>query len=118
MSSRPPRSTRTDTLFPYTTLFRSPQSRSGGDVRQKRGQGADRRRAVSADLSQCSDQDLAILARAHREDAYREFLRRYKAGVYRFIVRQIVDADEAMDLTQEAFVAGFSALARDRKSVV
>src|SRR3546814_16829714 len=24
MSRRPPRSTRTDTLFPYTTLFRSP----------------------------------------------------------------------------------------------
>src|SRR3546814_1199172 len=27
MIRRPPRSTRTDTLFPYTTLFRSPQSR-------------------------------------------------------------------------------------------
>src|SRR3546814_15819248 len=27
----PPRSTRTDTLFPYTTLFRSPDSRRGGD---------------------------------------------------------------------------------------
>src|SRR3546814_10901320 len=26
MSRRPPRSTRTDTLFPYTTLFRSPDS--------------------------------------------------------------------------------------------
>src|SRR3546814_15097436 len=25
MIRRPPRSTRTDTLFPYTTLFRSPQ---------------------------------------------------------------------------------------------
>src|SRR3546814_1200546 len=25
MSRRPPRSTRTDTLFPYPTLFRSPQ---------------------------------------------------------------------------------------------
>src|SRR3546814_1915617 len=25
MRRRPPRSTRTDTLFPYTTLFRSPQ---------------------------------------------------------------------------------------------
>src|SRR3546814_14701279 len=25
MLRRPPRSTRTDTLFPYTTLFRSPQ---------------------------------------------------------------------------------------------
>src|SRR3546814_13705999 len=28
MIRRPPRSTRTDTLFPYTTLFRSPASRS------------------------------------------------------------------------------------------
>src|SRR3546814_17741364 len=27
MIRRPPRSTRTDTLFPYTTLFRSPQLR-------------------------------------------------------------------------------------------
>src|SRR3546814_5132409 len=26
----PPRSTRTDTLFPYTTLFRSPRRRSAG----------------------------------------------------------------------------------------
>src|SRR3546814_7667798 len=26
MIPRPPRSTRTDTLFPYTTLFRSPQT--------------------------------------------------------------------------------------------
>src|SRR3546814_12428312 len=28
MIRRPPRSTRTDTLFPYTTLFRSPYSRT------------------------------------------------------------------------------------------
>src|SRR3546814_3565504 len=27
MIRRPPRSTRTDTLFPYTTLFRSPERR-------------------------------------------------------------------------------------------
>ena len=65
-----------------------------------------------ADLTQRSDQELATLARAHREDAYRELLRRYKAGVYRLIVKQIGDADEAMDLTQESFVAGFSALDR------
>src|SRR3546814_18017019 len=32
MTRRPPRSTRTDTLFPYTTLFRSVQSRSGETV--------------------------------------------------------------------------------------
>src|SRR3546814_7847481 len=30
MIRRPPRSTRTDTLFPYTTLFRSPGGSSGG----------------------------------------------------------------------------------------
>src|SRR3546814_5379606 len=37
MIRRPPRSTRTDTLFPYTTLFRSNSQRSrsadhGGDI--------------------------------------------------------------------------------------
>src|SRR3546814_1294857 len=31
MIRRPPRSTRTDTLFPYTTLFRSPQDRRRAD---------------------------------------------------------------------------------------
>src|SRR3546814_5090835 len=31
MIRRPPRSTRTDTLFPYTTLFRSVPRRNGGD---------------------------------------------------------------------------------------
>src|SRR3546814_16285600 len=32
MILRPPRSTRTDTLFPYTTLFRSPDLRGDVDV--------------------------------------------------------------------------------------
>src|SRR3546814_14627468 len=31
MIRRPPRSTRTDTLFPYTTLFRSARRRGGGE---------------------------------------------------------------------------------------
>src|SRR3546814_12810709 len=31
MIRRPPRSTRTDTLFPYTTLFRSAAERGNGD---------------------------------------------------------------------------------------
>src|SRR3546814_4930440 len=33
MIRRPPRSTRTDTLFPYTTLFRSPRVHPGGGAR-------------------------------------------------------------------------------------
>src|SRR3546814_14252950 len=43
MIRRPPRSTRTDTLFPYTTLFRSrprgragARGRTGGTARQRR----------------------------------------------------------------------------------
>src|SRR3546814_18077102 len=38
MSRRPPRSTRTDTLFPYTTLFRSQHEEVGGDgIAEQRG---------------------------------------------------------------------------------
>src|SRR3546814_12845716 len=36
MIRRPPRSTRTDTLFPYTTLFRSPRLRQGLRIRPRR----------------------------------------------------------------------------------
>src|SRR3546814_2392506 len=38
MIRRPPRSTRTDTLFPYTTLFRSAR-RAGGAIRDRRAEG-------------------------------------------------------------------------------
>src|SRR3546814_8446712 len=36
MIRRPPRSTRTDTLFPYTTLFRSPRRRRASARRRDR----------------------------------------------------------------------------------
>src|SRR3546814_20074627 len=38
MIRRPPRSTRTDTLFPFTTLFLSPHLRRRG-VQRRRGRG-------------------------------------------------------------------------------
>src|SRR3546814_7815160 len=46
MIRRPPRSTRTDTLLPYTTLFRS----DGTDVYFARQQVAERLKEVSAQL--------------------------------------------------------------------
>src|SRR3546814_5375661 len=46
MILRPPTSTRTDTLFPYTTLFRSPHHADGGDRRG--GDSAARPRYLSA----------------------------------------------------------------------
>src|SRR3546814_7903216 len=44
MIRRPPRSTRTDTLFPYTTLFRSRSDRrAGGRDAGRRGRRGSRR---------------------------------------------------------------------------
>src|SRR3546814_14967783 len=40
MIRRPPRSTRTDTLCPYTTLFRSRGMRVGAPEMKKQGKGA------------------------------------------------------------------------------
>src|SRR3546814_14899074 len=49
MIRRPPRSTRTDTLFPYTTLFRS-ECRSGGKARLRRDVGLSRAAVKFLDL--------------------------------------------------------------------
>src|SRR3546814_11312349 len=52
MIRRPPRSTRTATLFPYTTLFRSAQAARRGEARAARcgdaDAGADRPRGLRA----------------------------------------------------------------------
>src|SRR3546814_2375600 len=47
MIRRPPRSTRTDTLFPYTTRFRS---EIVGDLKEGIEQGADARAGVAVEL--------------------------------------------------------------------
>jgi len=67
---------------------------------------------VTIDLSQCTDRELAALAASGRQDVYREFLARYKSPVFRLIRSTVGDEGEAMDLTQETFVAGFAALDR------
>nr|WP_209023887.1 RNA polymerase sigma factor [Sphingopyxis italica] len=63
-------------------------------------------------MSHYSDRDLAALALRGRQDAYREFLTRYKVPVFRLIRSNVGDEGDAMDLTQESFVAGFAALGR------
>jgi RNA polymerase sigma factor CnrH len=67
---------------------------------------------VSLDFSQCSDGELAALAIGGQERAYREFLRRYREPVYRLVRNTIRDSEEALDVTQESFVAAFAALRR------
>src|SRR3546814_14226378 len=69
MIRRPPRSTRTDTLFPYTTLFRSELSRRGG-----------RRRAVAVKrrivVLQGIDGDIGAERRVRGVEREQDFLPR------------------------------------------
>src|SRR3546814_16598895 len=68
MIRRPPRSTRTDTLFPYTTLFRSRIAVEFRDVRPgTKGLGAGAGDDDAADR-------VAVVARRHRrDDRFRHF---------------------------------------------
>src|SRR3546814_2804330 len=72
MRRRPPRSTRTATLFPYPTLFRSQASRPAADAvrgrRAERPVGVDRRRGpgsrIVADVDLVTSADRQVRARA------------------------------------------------------
>src|SRR3546814_2152693 len=59
MILRPPRATRTDTLFPYTTLFRSREIASAVN-NQPRGRVTDRGN-IEVTLSSCTDQPIGSL---------------------------------------------------------
>src|SRR3546814_8210176 len=58
MIRRPPRSTRTDTLFPSTTLFRSQRRAFMGHDRRSYPEAHDRRRHEHGDDAQADDQIL------------------------------------------------------------
>src|SRR3546814_4195975 len=65
MIRRPPESTRTDTLFPYTTLFRSNERRTrsaNGKTRLR----PIHQQSVLLGLQQPRHEDAAIIAIAHR----------------------------------------------------
>ncbi len=63
-------------------------------------------------LTDGSDAEIAALALAGRQDAYRELLARHREPVFRLVRATTGDPHEALDITQETFVAAFAALAR------
>lgn len=67
---------------------------------------------MTLDLGGCSDGELAALALAGRQAAFGELMRRHRDGVYRLARGHTGDADAALDVTQQSFLAAFSALAR------
>ena len=63
-------------------------------------------------LDDASDGELAALARSGTQAAYRALTERHREAIYRLVRSAIGDADEALDVTQETFVAAFGALDR------
>jgi RNA polymerase sigma factor (sigma-70 family) len=67
---------------------------------------------VSAPLDDRTDADLVALHRSGGQPAFAALMRRHKQPLYRLILAQTGDAEDAFDLLQETFVAAHAALAR------
>jgi RNA polymerase sigma factor CnrH len=67
---------------------------------------------VEAAAPEASDGELVAEALAGRETGYRRLLQRHRDPVYRLLRSLTGDADAAVDITQEAFIAGFAAIDR------
>lgn len=67
---------------------------------------------MSLDWTTLTDGELAALSVAGRQAAFVEIMRRHRQPVFRLARAWANDPDEALDLTQETFVAAHRALAR------
>ena len=63
-----------------------------------------------ADLASVTDQEIVALARAGREAAYRELIRRYERPIFSLLFRMVRDRQLAEDLAQETFIKALNAL--------
>src|SRR3546814_1729469 len=86
MSLRPPRSTRTDTLFPYTTLFRSLRAEEQGGNRENRvsriADSRHRSRPPRRRLTACSDGEIPVIARSEEHTSELQSLMRISYAVF------------------------------------
>ncbi len=67
---------------------------------------------MTAAAPEPDDRTLAARALAGQQSAYGALMARHRDAVYRLVRGHVGDGDEALDLTQESFVAAFAALAR------
>ena len=67
---------------------------------------------MRSDYGSLSDGDLVTLAVAGTDAAYAEIVRRHRSHVYRLVLGNVADADEALDLVQETFLSAHRALRR------
>lgn len=67
---------------------------------------------MTLDVAALTDGELAALSLAGRQTAFAEILRRHREPIYRIVVGNVADSDEALDLVQETFVSAWRALRR------
>lgn len=67
---------------------------------------------MSLDWTALSERELATLSIAGRQAAFAEIMRRHRQSIFRTVRACSGDADEALDLVQETFVAAHQALHR------
>jgi RNA polymerase sigma factor (sigma-70 family) len=67
---------------------------------------------VSLDYEALSDGELAALSLAGRQTAFAVIVHRHQQSIFRLIRSYIGDADEALDLAQDTFIAAHRALHR------
>src|SRR3546814_2329062 len=92
MIRRPPGSTRTDTLFPYTTLFRSIGARDReGDRFGQRGLGL-----AGAKTADRVDRALAVMTRARQRIGDRVVPVEQRGGIGEVLVRNLVPRDRQL----------------------
>jgi RNA polymerase sigma-70 factor (ECF subfamily) len=65
---------------------------------------------TAKDLQALGDREVVALAKAGKETAYRELLRRYERPVFSLIYRMVRDRALAEDLAQETFIKVLNAL--------
>lgn len=63
-------------------------------------------------LDQFDDAALALLSLEGNEPAFAEIMRRHREAIYRLTLAWTGDADDALDLTQECFIAAYRNLSR------
>ena len=66
--------------------------------------------ADTPEWARLSDQEVVLQARAGREAAYRELIRRYERPIFALIFRMVRDRELAEDLSQETFVKALNTI--------
>src|SRR3546814_15945296 len=115
MIRRPPRSTRTDTLFPYTTLFRSPHEQP--TFAPPRLRPVDRRRRLHPRPDRQMGRHRPAVARAQGTDRARELLQPDLGGELRhFAVDEIGRASCRERVCQYVYISVVAVSLKKKKT--